>query len=52
MTSQKKIREHRIKELAKHYHNPILDIKGFNKVLFENTGFRTTKKTLLRLLNY
>lgn len=52
MTSQKAIREKRIKEYAKNYPNPISDIKGFNKVLMENMGLKTTKKTILRLLNY
>ena len=42
-----------IKEYARHYHSPITDIKGFNKLL-KNQGFKSgvRRETLRKLLNY
>lgn len=41
-----------IKEWARHYHSPVSDIKGFNKLLKREVGVRVRKKTIAKLLGY
>lgn len=48
----KKEKERAIKVYAEHYHSPITDISGFNKVLKENTGITTRRKTVAKLLRF
>jgi hypothetical protein len=44
--------ETRICELARHYHRPITDIKGFNRLLIEEGIRPVTKKKLSKILGY
>jgi hypothetical protein len=52
MKMTKKERDRAILVFAQHHHNPVGDIRGFNKVLFENVGIRTRKHTVAKLLRY
>jgi hypothetical protein len=45
-------RKKTILEYARHYHSPVSDFKGFNKTLKENTGIKTTRKEVIKLLGY
>ena len=50
---ERKRRMGEIKEYARHYDQPITDLKGFNKLL-KNQGFDTpvTKEQVAKLLKY
>lgn len=41
-----------IREYAKHYTQPITDLKGFNNLLKEHGHKKVSEETLIRLLNY
>ncbi len=48
----KRERNEIIKVYAMHYHSPISNFRDFSKTLYENTGIRTTKNKVLKLLGY
>jgi hypothetical protein len=41
-----------IKFYAEHYHQPLSDFRGFNKLIKEKFGFKTTKAKLHKILGY
>lgn len=47
-----KISNDELRVYAQHYPTPISDIKGFNKVLKENTGATTRRRRLQKVLGY
>lgn len=45
-------RKKAIKTYAEHYHQPLSDFRGFNKLLKEQLGITTTKAKLHKILGY
>jgi hypothetical protein len=48
----RKMRDREIKVFAEHYHSPISDIEGFNKLIKKELGTKVTKEKVKKLLGY